>query len=127
VFETRNGAWAQVARLTASDAATNQAFGSSVAAGNDTIVVGAPNHDGDGERAGAAYVFEHRFGMWTQAGKLTASDVAPRTWFGSSVAISGNTIVVGMLLNGEGRRSGAAYVFERLQGAWSEVARLVPE
>jgi hypothetical protein len=127
VFEQRDGTWAQLARLTASDATTMHAFGFSVATGNDTIVVGAPNHDGKGERAGAAYVFERRAGEWTQVDKITASDAAPRTWFGSTVSISDNTIVVGTLLNGEGNRPGAAYVFERHQGVWSEVARLEPE
>jgi hypothetical protein len=95
--------------------------------GHDTIVVGTPNHSGAGERAGAAYVFERRAGEWTQAGKLTASDAAPLTGFGSTVAINGNTIVVGMLLNGSGKRAGAAYVFERHEGTWSEAARLGPE
>ena len=127
VFEPRESVWAQVGRLTANDAATGDAFGLSVAAGTDTIIVGAPNHSGAGTHAGAAYVFERRAGVWTQAVKLTASDAAPVTSFGSTVAISGNTIVVGMLLNGEGRRSGAAYVFERRDGGWSEVARLGPE
>ena len=127
VFERRDGSWAQMARLTASDAATRQGFGFSVAVGHDTIVVGAPNHSGAGERAGAAYVFERRAAGWTQAGKLTASDAAPLTCFGSTVAINGNTIVVGMLLNGNGKRAGAAYVFQRHEGTWSEAARLVPE
>ena len=127
VFERRDGEWAQLSRLTATDGAARHAFGFAVAVGSDTIVVGAPNHSGDGERAGAAYVFERRAGVWTQAVKLTASDAAPGTWFGSTVAISRNTIVVGMLSNGEGKRSGAAYVFERRDGAWSEVARLVPK
>jgi hypothetical protein len=127
VFERRDSGWAQMARLTASDGATGHWFGFSVAAGNDTIVVGAPNHSGDGKRAGAAYVFERHAGVWTQAVKLTPSDAAPATWFGSTVAISRNTIVVGMLLNSEVKRSGAAYVFERRDGGWSEVARLVPE
>jgi hypothetical protein len=126
VFEQRSG-WVQAARLTASDGATGHGFGWSVAAGNDTIVVGAPNHNGAGTRAGAVYVFERRAGVWTQAAQLTASDAAPATSFGSTVAISRNTIVVGMMLNGAGKRSGAAYVFERRDGGWSEVARLVPE
>jgi FG-GAP repeat len=127
VFERRSSGWVQVARLTANDGATADEFGWSVAGDSDTIVVGAPNHNGAGTRAGAAYVFERRAGVWTQAAKLTASDAAPITSFGSTVAISRNTIVVGMRLNGAGKRSGAAYVFERGDGGWSEVARLVPE
>ena len=127
VFERRDGRWAQLARLTASDAARRQGFGFSVAVGHDTIVVGAPNHSSAGESTGAAYVFERRVGEWTQAAKLTASDAAPLTGFGSTVAINGNTIVIGMLFNGGGKRAGAAYVFERHAGTWSEAARLIPE
>jgi hypothetical protein len=73
VFERRDGKWTQAARLTASGATTHQAFGSSVAVGDDTIVVGAPNDGGAGEGAGAAYVFEHKASGWTQAGKLIAA------------------------------------------------------
>ena len=102
-------------------------FGFAVAASSDTIVVGAPNHSAKGERAGAAYVFERRGDVWNQAGKLTASDAVPATRFGNAVAIGRDTIVVGMLMNGSGKRSGAAYVFERQQGRWLEVARLLPE
>jgi hypothetical protein len=45
-------------------------------------------------------------------------------WFGNSVAIDRDRIVVGMLFSGEGNRSGSAYVFERGAAGWSEVARL---
>jgi FG-GAP repeat protein len=127
VFERGDGKWTQMGRLTPSDPAPKQWFGFSVATGNGTIVVGAPNHHSQGKRAGAAYVFERRAGEWTQVGRLTASDAVPGTWFGNAVAISGDTIVVGMLLNGEGKRSGSAYVFERRRGEWSEIARLGPE
>jgi hypothetical protein len=127
LFERRDGNWAQRARLTASDGTTRDAFGFAVAASNDTIVVGAPNHSGNGERAGAAYIFERRGDVWNQTGKLTASDAAAATWFGNTVAIGGDTIVVGMLTNSYGKRSGAAYVFERHQGRWLEVARVLPE
>ncbi len=124
VFERREGRWVEAARLTASNVAARQAFGYSVATSDDTIVVGAPNHGGAGLRAGAAYVFERRGGIWTEAARLTASDVAPGMWFGNSVAIDRDRIVVGMLFSGEGNRSGSAYVFERGAAGWSEVARL---
>jgi len=126
VFERRQSQWTQAARLSASDGARRQQFGSAVAADAGTIVVGAPDDGGKGKGAGAAYVFERGTDGWTEAAKLTASDAAAASWFGSTVAVSGNTIVVGMHLNGEGKRPGAAYVFERRQGAWSEVARLGP-
>ncbi len=127
VFERGDGKWVQMARVTPSDPAPTQWFGFSVAAIHDAIVVGAPNHHGKGERAGAAYVFERRASEWTQAARMTASDAVPGMWFGNAVAISGDTIVVGMLLNGDGKRSGSAYVFERRGGEWAETARLGPD
>ncbi len=127
VFERRAGTWAQTARLTASDGGTIDVFGSAVAVAHDTIVVGAPNHSGHLPRAGAAYVFERHGDGWTEAGKLTASDAAAAARFGNAVAIGRDTIVVGMLTNGDGKRSGAAYVFERHEGRWLEIARLLPE
>jgi hypothetical protein len=122
VFERRRKTWVQTARLTASDGATSQLFGFSVSALADLVVVGAP---GDRKGTGAAYVFERRAGAWTQTAKLGASDAAPLRRFGNSVAATHNTIVVGALTNGGGTHPGAAYVFERRGGSWSEVVRLV--
>ena len=127
VFARRNDKWTQTARLTANDGARGQTFGWSVAVGDDLIVVGAPNDPSAGESAGAVYVFERKGSGWRQAGKLIASDAAPFTGFGSTVAISGDRIVVGMLLDGKRRHSGAAYLFERNQNGWAAAARLVPE
>ena len=121
VFERRAREWIQAAKLTANDE-TSRLFGSAVSVLADLVVVGAP---GDRKGIGAAYVFERRAGAWTQAARLTASDEAPLRLFGHSVAASGNTIVVGALGNGDGTHPGAAYVFERNNGTWSEAARLV--
>lgn len=124
VFEQREGQWAQTARLQPIDAGPRQWFGFSVALSDEAIVVGAPTHSGSGQRAGAAYVFERRAGVWSQTARLTASDVSPGMGFGHSVAISGDTIVAGVHVNEDGTHPGAAYVFERTGGSWSEVARL---
>jgi hypothetical protein len=65
-------------------------FGFAVAASRDTIVAGAPNHSGNGTRAGAAYVFERRGDEWRQAAKLVPSDSAPEMLCGNTVAVSGD-------------------------------------
>jgi len=127
LFERQDGRWAQMTRLTPDDGAPGQMFGFAVAASRDTIVAGAPNHSGNGKRAGAAYVFERRGDEWRQAAKLVPSDAAPEMWFGNTVAVSGDRIVVGMLLIGQVKHTGAAYVFERRQGSWVETARLLPD
>ena len=79
-------------KLTASDAAAGDAFGCSVAISGSTAVVGAP---GKNSKRGAAYVFMRSGTAWSQQAELTASDGAAGDAFGSSVAISGSTAVVG--------------------------------
>jgi hypothetical protein len=93
----------ELAKLTASDATENDNFGSSVAISGDTVVVGAykDNHAGTG--SGSAYIFTLSGGVWTQQSKLTASDAAANEHFGVSVAISGDTVVVGAWIDELGR------------------------
>jgi hypothetical protein len=102
----------QAAKLTASDTEDWDWFGFSVAISGDTVVVGAHQEGGD---RGAAYVFERNQGgadNWGQVTKLTASDAANEDYFGGSVAISGEAVVVGASgEDGAGGNRGAAYVF----------------
>ena len=97
----------QHAYLKASNADKNDEFGWSVAVSGDTIVVGARYEDGSitstlgspnhlAPIAGAAYVYTRSVdGMWTQAAYLKASNAEAYDGFGESVAVSGDTIVVG--------------------------------
>src|SRR6266581_3247998 len=103
-------------KLTANDAAPYDGFGAAVAISGDTVVVGAPSDDDAGTASGSAYVFVRSGGTWSQQQKLTAGDAAPYDAFGCSVAISGNTVVVGApAFNMSAPRypPGSAYVFER--------------
>ena len=91
-------------KLTAgSDGETGGEFGGSVAVDDGTAVVGAPEHDINGNaNAGAAYVFTRApdSGEWSRPIELTAgSDGAENDWFGYSVAVDGDTIVVGAYQN----------------------------
>src|ERR1700691_987793 len=85
--------------LTAADGVDGDGFGDSVAIDGNTVVVGAYGATFNGLRGpGAAYVFVKPAGGWsnmTQTAELTASDRQNGDYFGGSVAISGNTIVVG--------------------------------
>ena len=122
----------QVKKLTASDAGVQLRFGFSVAISGDTVVVGA--YFGDN---GSAYVFERNQGglnNWGERKKLTASDAAAGDQFGHSVAISGDTILVGAWHDDAPcpfplcTNSGSAYVFQRNQGGpsnWGEVKKLI--
>ncbi|CAH0364586.1 unnamed protein product [Pelagomonas calceolata] len=113
---TADYAW--VVRLAASDAASYDRFGYSVAIDGDTIVIGASGCIWSycSSIAGSTYVYRTSDGgaTWVEMAKLTASDAASNDLFGTSVAISGDTIVVGAHAKNDG--TGAAYVFRTSDG-----------
>ncbi len=114
VYTEANGAWSQTAELTASDGAANNDFGLSVALSGATALVGAPGHTVNGNVSqGAAYVYTETNGTWSQTAELTASDGATNNDFGSSVALSGATALVGAPYHTVGGNAdrGAAYFF----------------
>ena len=124
--------WGEVTRLHASDGAAFDAFGRSVAVSGDTVVVGANMEDMLSEEAGAAYVFRRDEGgvdHWGEVKKLLASDAQFRDEFGGSVAVNGDTVVVGANMeDAGGSEAGAAYVFQRDEGGvdnWGEVKKLL--
>merc|ERR1719181_1411772 len=123
-----NASWTQVAKLVASDAATNDEFGRSVAISGDLVVVGAVADDDDDSDPGSAYVFRTTNGgaSWTQVAKLVASDAAEWDAFGISVAVSGDLVVVGAYRNDNaGTDSGSAYVFRTTNdgASWTQTAK----
>ncbi len=128
VFERgSDGAWSQT-KLTASDGAAGDQFGSGVSVSGSRVVVGAVRDDDNGADSGSAYVFERGSdGTWSQT-KLTASDGAADDRFGNSVSVSGTRAMVGAFWDDDdGSNSGSAYVFERgSDGAWSQI-KLTPE
>lgn len=161
---TRNGTtWTQQAYLKGSNAGQGDFFGSSLAVSGDTVVIGAfgedsnatgvsssangssgPQADNSASGAGAAYVFTRSGTTWTQQAYLKASNTGTSDSFGGSVAISGDTLVVGAyfessnatginapLTGGSGTQadnsnflSGAAYVFIRSGTTWTQQAYL---
>ncbi|WP_428264599.1 hypothetical protein [Haliangium sp.] len=109
VFEKVTGEdrWAQVAKLTADDGAADDAFGQAVAAGAGLVVVGAPNHGGQG----AVYVFARQGGAWGQVKKLTALDGASGDRYGWSLALGAVLAVGAPYETQNGSRSGAVYLY----------------
>ena len=126
--------WGQVAIISASDKADSDLFGYAVAVDGTTAIVGASDADSGGTCRGQAYVFSKDHGgenTWGQVKILTASDAADDDSFGYSVAIDGDTALVGSPEAGfEGcADAGKAYVFARNQGGannWGEVKILTP-
>lgn len=102
-------------RLTASDAAEDDIFGGPVAIDGNRAIVGAPFDDDAGDKSGAAYVFDVTTGQ--EIMKLTAADASAEETFGMSVAISGNTAIVGASRFGaSAHQPGSAYLFDITTG-----------
>ncbi len=116
----------QFKKLTASDGTDFHFFGVSVAIKNDTLLIGA---SGDSNNQGAAYLFERNQGgldNWGQVKKLTADDGVADDFFGASVAISGDSLLIGA--SGDENDQGAVYLFERNQGGsdnWGQVKKII--
>ena len=125
------GPGASVEKLTASDGAANDYFGYSVSLSGDgsTALIGAyAAKVGGNANQGAAYVFVLSDGTWSQQQKLAASDGASGDEFGFSVSLSadGNTALIGAINASVGNNlsQGAAYVFVKSGGTWSELQKL---
>ena len=125
VFVRSGTRWTQQAKLTARDGAPFDQFGISVAISEHTALIGAVGDDEHGPGSGSAYVFARSGTRWSQEAKLTAADGAATDQFGVSVAVSGNTALVGAsLADARGPDSGSAYVFVRSGTSWSQQVKL---
>lgn len=126
LFERVLSTWTQAAKLTAEDAVEGQVFGSAVALDGDRAAVGATGDDTFDTNSGAVYLFRRENGAWVQEAKVTCSTPSAHHGFGSSVALSGDVLLVGTFGDDEqGTDAGAAYVYRRSNGVWSEEARLL--
>ena len=123
MYLSREGGWRQQAKLVALDGASSAYLGFMVAVSGDgrTVLVGATS---DGFQ-GAAYVFERGEGGWSQQAKLVAADGSYGDDFGINVALSeeGDTALIGA--RGVNGNRGAAYVFVRGAGGWSQQTKLL--
>lgn len=120
VFHYNGTNWTEQAKLTASDATTDDLFGASLSIEGDRIVVGASAEDGN---RGAIYVFNRNGTSWTQVAKLAPND-SDFVRFGWSVDIDGNYIVAGSPSHGV-NSVGAAYIFFFNGSAWGQQAKLI--
>jgi len=102
---------------------STERFGVSVAIDGNYIVVGS---ELDSSGSGRAYVYNWSGTSWDIQDTLKADDAAASDYFGISVSISGNYIVVGASGNSDGGdSSGAAYIFERTGVSWNQEAKIL--
>lgn len=128
VYKRSGEKWSEHAQLSSSDARAGQRFGCAVTLAEESLVIGALEDDDRGASAGAAYVFARSGEKWSEQAKLFANDAAANDFFGASVSISGNTILVGKPQSdedGNASGNGAAYVFIRNAQGWQQQAKLV--
>jgi len=125
IYDWNGSAYIEVAQLTASDAAAGDFFGRSVSLSGNRLVVGADGKATGGLNAGKVYVYDWNGTAYDEVAQLTASDVRTYDYFGMSIALSGNRLVVGAY--GEtsaGIAAGKVYAYDWNGSAYDEVAQL---
>ncbi len=126
VFEKSGGNWQQVDKLTASDGQAGDRFGISLASSQDRMVVGAHTADGAAIDSGAVYLFEFDGASWQQTRRIEASNGQFEDRFGTDLAIDGDTIMVAaQFTDVDGDNTGSVYVFESIDGIWSETQQIL--
>lgn len=129
VFVRSGATWTLQQKLVAADGMALDAFGIAVAISGGTAVVGAVSADTTNHPLRqTAYVFARGGTVWTQQDTLRASDAMAFDGFGTKVAISADVVLVGApgddVGAAPGTNEGAAYLFGRTNGAWSEIQKL---
>jgi hypothetical protein len=119
VFARSGTTWTEQLKLTASDGAPNDFFGTAVALSGGIALVGA---SGKLATRGGAYVFAQSGTSWAEQAKLTAADGVAGDMFGAEVALSGTTALIGA--SGKASARGAAYVFVQSGTNWPQQAKL---
>lgn len=118
---TRNGTvWSQQQKLTAFDFTAGDELGKSISLSGNTVALGSHYDDDLGENSGSAYLFARSGTVWTFQQKITASDGAAYDFFGESLSLSGESLLVSAYLDDDlGNNSGSAYVFTRTGTVWA--------
>jgi hypothetical protein len=126
VFKLLDTGWTEVQKLTADDGVDDDEFGYSVALQGSTAIIGAVFNN---QHQGAAYVFTRTVDTWAQTQKLVADDGATDDQLGWSVALDGDTAVLGApgTTDGGDFATGAAYVFARSGGTFSQTQKLTAD
>lgn len=118
--------WLDQQKLFASDATMGDHFGGAVAISGDVALVGNADDNDLGSHSGSAYLYARTGSQWAEQQKVLASDGTQGDWFGWSVAVSGDTALVGAYgRDDKGIDSGAAYVFVRNGSSWVQQQKLL--
>jgi len=125
--------WGEVKKLSASDGSAFDNFSSSVAISGSTVIIGSPNDDDNGNASGSAYLYEQNTGgsnNWGEVKKLLPSDGGIRDYFGNSVSIDNDIVIIGSRGDDFGPSNvdfGSTFIFREDAGGsanWGEVLKL---
>lgn len=125
VFQRNGTTWTEIQELAPNDGANGDWFGRAVSLDGDTLAIGAPQDDDRGLNSGSVYVFVRSGGTWVQQAKIAPADGFAHDNFGQSVAVSGDSLLIGSPFDDDrGSSSGSAYVFTRSGSNWTQQAKL---
>ncbi len=130
VFErSEDGRWSAGQKLLAPDGESQDRFGFSVSVYGNLLVASSRDDDDSGTNSGAAHIFERsELGEWLPQAKLVPPNGSPRAYFGWSVALHGDVLVVGAKGDDEGGTDmGAIYVYQKSGGSWGLSQKIVPD
>ena len=119
IFKHNGSAWIEQTKLIASDG-RGRSYGFSVSISGDYVIVGAPSSN---MGTGSAYIYQHSDSSWIEQTRLIASDSCSGDYFGCSVSISGDYVIVGAY--GDNQETGSAYIFQRSGGSWVQQTKLI--
>jgi hypothetical protein len=124
-FVRRGEVWSLQVKLTPKAPVNGDLFGEPVAIQGDTAFVSAVYDDVGATHSGAVYVFTRNGETWTQRQKLKPAQPIAESAFGGSLAVDGDTLMIGAPLDSSGAsESGSVYVFTLRDGMWQEQQRL---
>ena len=128
IFKREGDDWIQQAELFAPDGAPYDLFGNALALKGDTLAIGARAADSGGvTNSGAVYVFQRQGEEWSMQARLEAEAPAARDYFGESLLLTGDALIIGAPGHDEqdsGDNFGAVYLFRRAGDDWQAAGRL---
>ena len=128
IFRQNESGWIKDAKLLASDGEQYDYFGCSVDISDSVAIIGAYGDDDNRSKSGSAYIYRYTGSVWVKEAKLIASDGDVNDYFGLTVAVSGNYVVIGANEDDDmGSNAGAAYIFayDTDTGKWNQQAKLL--
>ena len=118
LYEKQGGLWVQLDKLMPDEPLSNGRFGIAVDLQGDWAAIGAHFVQG----GGAVFLFQNHSGQWSQVDKLVPFDGQSGDFFGESVSLSDDHLIVGAPRHDN--QKGAAYVFKRVNDQWSLVKKI---